>query len=71
MTFGLLPGGLSPETIREGRAFLAQWTAELALRDVVEAFEHLVTQPFHAAIALIGQKRSHHGTQGQEDLPWI
>lgn len=53
MTFGLLPGGLSAETIREGRTQLAQWTAEMALRDLVESFEQLMTPPFHAAIALM------------------
>lgn len=53
MTFGLLPGGLSPEAISNGRSQLAQWTAEMALRDLVESFEHLMTPPFHAAIALM------------------
>ncbi len=53
MSFGLLLGGMKAEKVREGRALLAQWTTEQALRDLVESFEHLMTPPFHAAMFLL------------------
>jgi len=66
MTFGLLPGGLGSEAVSDGRSQLAQWTAEMALRDLVESFEQLMTPPFHAAIALMVRDGTVANTKAKE-----
>lgn len=45
-----LPPELSPERIREGRAELASWVVAQAVRDLVEAFEGIMVDPYYVGL---------------------